>query len=174
MAGRPRMTHNNLTAFVASIAANPLFMCFRGLAIGRELPVNDAMLLFSCFEEECFRKGDVLYTAGSKSERTVYIILQGCVSVRDASGNIFSTLRAGDIFGLFSFLDDRPHSVTVTVQNELMVLSLKRAYFDLITLEDPVLGNQLQQFMFRRLSHMSLKLESEYAALRNYTRSLHI
>jgi len=56
----------------------------------------------------------------------------------------------------------------------LMVLSLKRAYFDLITLEDPVLGNQLQQFMFRRLSHMSLKLESEYAALRNYTRSLHI
>jgi len=166
------MAQENLTAFIASVAANPLFMTFRGLAIGRELPVNNAMLLFSCFEEESFRKGDVLYTAGSTSERTVYIILQGCVSVRDASGNVFSTLRAGDIFGLFSFLDNRPHSVTVTAHEGLTVLSLKRAYFDLITLEDPVLGSQLYQFMFRRLSHMSLKLESEYAALRDYTRSL--
>jgi len=168
------MAQENLTAFIASVAANPLFMCFRGLPIGRELPVNDAMLLFSCFEEGNFRRGDVLYTADSTSERTVYIILQGCVSVRDTSGNVFSTLRAGDIFGLFSFLDDRSHSVTVTAHEELTVLSLKRAYFDLITLEDPVLGRQLYQFMFRRLSHMSLKLESEYAALRAYTRSLNV
>ena len=41
----------------------------------------------------------------------------GCVG--SASGNIYSTLRPGDVFGLFSFLEDRPHSATVTVQDHL-------------------------------------------------------
>ncbi|MDQ6973089.1 MAG: Crp/Fnr family transcriptional regulator, partial [Mariprofundaceae bacterium] len=67
---------------------------------------------------------------------------------------------------------ERPHSVTVTAQEELTVLSLKRSYFDLITLEDPLLGNQLLRFMFRLLSRISLKHEVEYAALREYTGSL--
>lgn len=168
----PTVAPGNLTAFIASMAANPLFMRFRNLAFGRELPLRDAMLLFSCFEEECFKKGEVLYAAGSISERTIYIILQGCVSVRDRSGNVFSTLSSGDVFGLFSFLEARPHSVTATAQEEITVLILKRSCFDLITLEDPVLGNQLLHFMFRLLSHMSLKLESEYAALRHYTRGM--
>jgi len=162
----------NLTAFVASVAANPLFMRFRSLSIGKGLAVRDAMVLFSCFEEETFRRGDALYAAGDASERTVYMILQGSVSVRDASANVFSTLQAGDVFGLFSFLEERPHSVTVTAQEDLTVLSLKRSYFDLITVEDPALGNQLLRFMFRLLSQISLKHEVEYAALREYTRSM--
>jgi len=172
MTEEPMTVHTNLTAFVASVAANPLFMRFRGLPIGRELAVSDAMVLFSCFEEEGFRRGEEIYGAGTASQRTIYMVLQGCVSVRDDSGNLFSTLGAGDVFGLFSFLDDRPHSVTATAQDEVTVLSLSRSYFDLITLEDPLLGNRLLHFMFRLLSHMSLKLESEYAALRDYTRSL--
>ncbi len=171
MTEEPTVPSPNLTAFIASVAANPQFMRFRSLAFGRDLPLRDAMVLFSCFEEERFRKGDVLYAAGSVSERTVHLILQGCISLRDNSGNIFSTLRTGDVFGLFSFLDARPHSVTVTAQEEVCVLALKRSHFDLITLEDPVLGHQLLHFMFRLLSRVSLKLESEYAALRDYTRN---
>jgi len=166
----PGTAHNNITAFVASVAANPLFMRFRGLAIGRALPVNDAIMLFSCFEEEHFHRGDEIYHAGSSSERTVYMILQGSVSLRDASGNVYSTLRAGDVFGLFSFLDERAHSVSVKAQDELTVLSLSRSYFDVITLEDPLLGNRVLRFMFSLLSHMSLKLGSEYGALRDYNR----
>jgi len=159
---------SNTTAFIASVAANPLFMRFRGLPMGRELAVNDAMELFSCFEEQRFRKGEDIYIAGSSSSRTVYMILQGTVSVQDESGNFYSTLRAGDVFGLFSFLDERPHSVSVSAQEDLVVLSLPRVYFDLITLEDPLLGNRLLQFMFNLLSRMSLKLENEYVALREY------
>lgn len=170
----PTVAPTNLTAFIASVAANPQFMRFRSLALGRELALRDAMVLFSCFEEERYRKGELIYDAGSISERTVYIILHGYVSVRDKSGNIFSTLQPGDVFGLFSFLEKRPHSVTVTAQEEITLLVLKRSYFDLITLEDPMLGNQLLRFMFRLLSHMSLNLESEYAALRDYTRCLNV
>ncbi len=166
------MAQANLTALFASVSANPHFMRFRNLPIGQELAVHDAMAVFSCFEEEQHKKNEVLYAAGSASERSVCMILEGCVSVSDPSGNVFSTLQAGDVFGLFSFLDDRPHSATVKVLEDLTLLSLNRAYFDLITLEDPELGYQLLKFMFRLLSRMSLKLEIEYSALRHYTHSL--
>lgn len=168
MSQGPESARSNATAFVASVASNPLFMRFRALPMGRDLPVNDAMELFSCFEEQDFRKGEDIYVAGSSSARTVYMILQGAVSVQDASGNFYTTLRAGDVFGLFSFLDNRPHSVSVSTLEDMVVLSMPRAYFDVITLEDPLLGNRLLQFMFNLLSRMSLMLECEYAALREY------
>jgi len=162
------MTQSGTAALVASISANPYFARFRGMPVGQELEVHDAMALFSCFEEQHINKSEILYEAGTQSERTMYLLLAGSVSVRDTSGNIYSTLKPGDVFGLFSFLENRPHSATVMAQDDLVVLTLKRSYFDLITLEDPVLGHQLLHFMFRLLSRMSLNLEVEYAALRDY------
>ncbi len=162
------MSQASLTAFIASVSANPHFMRFRTMPIGQELEVRDAMVLFSCLEEQYVKNGQVLYEAGTESERTMYLLLEGSVSVRDVSGNIYSTLRPGDVFGLFSFLEDRPHSATVVAQSDIVALTIRRAYFDLITLEDPTLGNQLLRFMFRLLSRTSLKLEVEYAALRDY------
>ena len=167
------MTQPGMTAVVASISANPYFSRFRGMPVGQELEVNDAMALFSCFEERHVNKGEILYEAGTQSERMMYLLLEGSVSVRDASGNIYSTLKAGDVFGLFSFLEERPHSATVVTQSDSAVLTLKRAYFDLITIEDPILGNRLLRFMFRLLSRTSLKLEVEYAALRDFALGFH-
>jgi len=168
------MTQSGTAALAASISANPWFARFRGMPAGQELEVNDAMALFSCFEEQHVRKGEILYEAGTESERTMYLLLAGNVSVRDASGNIYSTLKSGDVFGLFSFLENRPHSATVTVQDDLVALTLKRTYFNLITLEDPVMGHQLLRFMFRLLSRMSLNLEIEYAALRDYALGMRV
>ncbi|MDX8407933.1 MAG: Crp/Fnr family transcriptional regulator, partial [Mariprofundaceae bacterium] len=71
--------------------------------------------------------------------------------------------------GLFSFLDEeRLHSATVRAETELVILGINRCYFNVITLEDPTLGNQMLRFMFRLLSRMSLKLESEYAAMHEF------
>ena len=162
------MTEVNHAALVASVSANPCFMRFRNLDIGRALSVEDAMAVFSCFEEQRHGKGEMLYAAGGMSERAVHVILEGGVSVADASGNVFSTMHAGDVFGVFSFLDKRPHSATVTALEDLTVLRLPRGYFDLITVEDPDMGYRLMKFMFRLLSGMALKLEIEYAALREY------
>jgi len=168
------MTQSGTAALVASISANPYFARFRGMPVGQELEVNDAMALFSCFEEQHINKGGILYEAGTQSERTMYILLAGNVSVRDASGNIYSTLKPGNVFGLFSFLEDRPHSATVTAQDDLVAMTLKRTYFDLITLEDPAMGYLLLRFMFRLLSRMSLNLEVEYAALRDYALGMRV
>ena len=155
-------------AMAASIAANMNFARFRALPVGREMEVAEAMALFSCFEEEVVEAGRVLYEAGARSERVMRLILDGQAAVRDASGNIYATLKPGDVFGLFSFLDERPHSATVMARDELTTLTLRRSFFDVITLEDPLMGQQLLRFVFRLLSRMALNLEVEYAALRDY------
>ncbi len=168
MRGAETEKNHLMQAMAASIAANMNFARFRVLPVGREMEVAEAMALFSCFEEEVVEAGRVLYEAGSRSERVMRLILNGSAAVRDASGNVYATLKPGDVFGLFSFLDERPHSATVMAREELTTLTLRRSFFDVITLEDPVLGHQLLRFMFRLLSRMALNLEVEYAALRDY------
>jgi len=155
--------------YEASIAANTNFMRFRMMPIAQELGAREAMLLFSCFMERNITGGTRIYTAGTPSNNEMYLILDGKVSVSDRSGHCFDTLGPGDVFGLFSFLDEeRPHSVTIHAESDLAVLMIDRAYFNVLTLEHPSLGNQMLRFMFRLLSRMALKLEVEYAAMHGF------
>jgi len=83
-------------------------------------------------------------------------------------------LETGDVFGLFSFLDeDRLHSGTVKAESDMVLLCIKRDYFNLLTIEDAPLGNLLLRLMFRLLSRMSLKMENEYAAMHHYITGSH-
>ncbi|HXH72185.1 MAG TPA: cyclic nucleotide-binding domain-containing protein [Mariprofundaceae bacterium] len=156
-------------AFEASVAANPMYSRFRRMPVSQELGLRESMLLFSCFEPRVIPEGSVIYEANTPSENEMYLIVEGTVSVSSASQDIYESLRPGDVFGLFSFLDEgRLHSATVTTTSELTVLVINRDYFDVITLEDPALGNEMLRFMFRMLSRMALKLESEYAAIHRF------
>ncbi|RMG91879.1 MAG: Crp/Fnr family transcriptional regulator [Zetaproteobacteria bacterium] len=156
-------------ALEASIVADPLYARFCSLPVCKDLSFRDTMLLFSCFEPTVIEAGQTIYTAGSPSRHVMYLLLDGEVSVASASGDVYARLGAGEVFGLFSFLDDqRPHSASLRAEREVVALSLSRSYFDLITLEDPLLGGKLLLFMFRLLSRMALKLENEYAAIHEY------
>jgi len=159
-------------AFEAVLATDPLFTRFRELSVSEELDEQECMMLFSCFEIVHVDAGDVLYEAQTLSDHTMRLILQGEVSVHRSSGAACGQLHAGDVFGLFSFLDEqRPHAATLKAVKDLKLLSINRPYFNVITLEDPALGQHMLRFMFRLLARMSLKLENEYAAISQYVRA---
>jgi len=156
-------------AFEASVASNPMYSRFRCMPVCQELGMRESMLLFSCFESRVVQAGTIMYEADTHSENEMYLIVEGTASVASASHDIYEILHPGDVFGLFSFLDEeRLHSATVTATSELTVLAISRAYFDVITLEDPGLGNELLRFMFRLLTRMALKMESEYVAIHRF------
>ncbi|MDX8401712.1 MAG: cyclic nucleotide-binding domain-containing protein [Mariprofundaceae bacterium] len=156
-------------AFEASVAADPLYARFRAMPVCQALGMRESMTLFSCFQTVRVKKGEVLYRAGEVSDNTMRLIVEGEVAVASANQDIYARLGAGDVFGLFSFLDEnRPHSATVTAASDLTLLAISRDYFNAITVEDPVLGHELLRFMFRLLSRMALKLESEYAAIHEF------
>ncbi len=160
---------NFTQAFEASVSTNPMYAMFRILPVCEDLALPESMLLFSCFEPQVIEVGATIYEAGEASQNVMYLLLEGEASVASPWHDTYVTLKPGDVFGLFSFLDEgRDHAATVCATTQLKVLTISRPYFDVITLEDPALGNQVLRFMFRLLSRMSLKLESEYAAIHHY------
>jgi len=153
----------------ALIRSNSQFHYFQSLPMVKDMPQEHAMMLFSSMKEERFYENDIIYTADTETSGKMYLILHGHVLVADASGHQYGRLRAGDVFGLFSFLDDkRSHSATIQAEGDVIVLTLERSYFDLIQLEDPQLAQHLMYFMFRLLSKKALKMETEYAHMHQY------
>ena len=159
----------NEAGYEAAIVADQDFVKFRGMPIVSTMSTEDAMLMFSCLNARTYSEGETIYEAGTVSKNKISLIIEGKVSASDRSGHQFIHLQAGDVFGLFSFLDEeRLHSATLKVEKDVKVLTIDRPYFNLITLESPELGNQLLRFMFRLLSKMALQLEHEYAAIHGY------
>jgi CRP-like cAMP-binding protein len=155
--------------YEAAIVADQNFIKFRGTPIVSTMKSQDAMLMFNCMNVRTFSAGEIIYETGSFSKNEISMIIEGKVSVIDHSGHQYSLLNAGDVFGLFSFLDEeRLHSATLKAERDVKVLTIERLYFNVITLEDPVLGNQLLRFMFRLLTEMALQLEHEYAAMHEF------
>ena len=155
--------------FESLIKSSADFKTFYQQPLVSDLTDKQAMLLFSCMTKKEFKAGDVVYQAGSSSEGEMYFLLEGKVNIKNESGYKYSSLRQGDVFGLFSFLDEkRSHSATISVERDIVVLTLERSYFDLIALEEPKLGNQLMRFMFSLLSKKALELEVEYAHMHNF------
>ncbi len=159
----------NGAGYEAAIAADQDFIKFRGMPIVNTMKTVDAMLMFSCMNIRTYSAGEVIYEAGTLSKNEISLIIEGRVSASDRSGHQYSLLSAGDVFGLFSFLDEeRLHSATLEVEKDVKVLTIDRPLFNVITLEDPALGNQLLRFMFRLLSEMALQLEHEYAVMHGF------
>ena len=155
-------------AYAAAGMSSSVFNRFRILPICRNMEVEECMDLFNCFEVRQAAVGEVIYETNAISGRTMHLIVDGVVSVYSDSPSTgdCSWLEEGDVLGLLSFLNaDYLRPAKLKSESDVTLLSINREYFNVITLEDPALGNQLLRFMFRLLSRMSLKLESEYAAM---------
>jgi len=167
--GRYENDRDYEAGYEAAIAADHNFMRFRGMPIVNSMKSEDAMLMYSCMNLRQYKEGETIYEAGTLSRNEMSLIIEGSVSASDRSGHQYGTLKKGDVFGLFSFLDEeRLHSATLKAERDVKVMSIDRPYFDVITLEDPSLGNQLLRFMFRLLSEMALQLEHEYATMHGF------
>lgn len=164
---------SNFSGAVEAVTdASPAFRKFAALPLVEDLSPQERRLLFSCLTTMTFEQGRVIYEARKASRRQMHLILDGCATVASPNNHIYATLDTGDVFGLFSFLDEsRLHSATVVAASDLTVLVLNREYFDLVTIEDQPLGQLLLRLMFRLLSRMALKLEVEYAAMHEFALS---
>ena len=157
-------TQSELTdAYSATRATDPLFREFCALPCARHFSSEENINLFSCFEISQHQSGEKIYQSGTPSDMTLRVILNGAIHISATVDEIDLDLGSGDAFGLFSFLDrERCHSATAVSQQETTLLCINRAYFDMISVENDELGNQLLRFMFQLLLHTSLKLGNEY------------
>ncbi|ATX81512.1 Cyclic nucleotide-binding domain-containing protein [Mariprofundus ferrinatatus] len=156
-------------AFEASIISNSQYRRFHDLSVCSKMSEEDRIDLFACFDSCSFSAGTTIYEADSPSSQLMYLITKGKASASLSGNKVYSQLKEGDTFGLFSFLDQgRSHASTVTAITDLEVLRIGREQFDVITLEEPELGNRMLHFMFHLLSDKALRFEHEYATMHEY------
>ena len=150
----------------ATVLISRNYRSFRNFPACFPLEEPEAIALFAGMETKTFTAGSTIYEADSESDQTMHLIINGEVSASTREENVYARLRAGDTFGLFSFLDeDRHHSATIRAITDVDALTIQREQFDLITMEEPMLANRMLRFMFHLVSQKALRLENEYAQM---------
>lgn len=96
-------------------------------------------------------------TQGDASDNMV-LILEGMVDVlKENTGEILATLKAGDIVGEMGFVSDEPRSASVLTQTRVEVLEIDKRLIQLVARRFPRIGNKL----FYNISQiLSLRLKT--------------
>lgn len=109
-------------------------------------PALDA--LSSLMTEVRFPPGHVIIEQGQQGE-AMYLLMDGVVEVRrtDEVGGgpqEGAKLRAGELFGLLSLIDNMPASATCTAEGEVVAAALSREGFQQLFDSAPPVGHHLQ------------------------------
>ncbi len=101
-----------------------------------------------------YRKDHILYREGSPPD-SFYCIVSGRaqVFVRTPSGGekTLIYLHRGDYVGIISLLTNEPHSATVRIINDSIILRIDKEHFDVLLKEVSQLAISLSQSLSRRL-----------------------
>lgn len=98
---------------------------------------------------------EVTYPSGATVVRegdpgdALFIIVEGSVEVR-AGGRIVAQMTAGDFFGEISLFDGEPRSATVVTVDDVVLLTLKSADFEVL-LKHPYVARTALESLAKRV-----------------------
>jgi CRP-like cAMP-binding protein len=90
------------------------------------LTANDWVLIADKSRRVEFKKGAVLVEKGKRTNG-IYLVLKGSAKVQIAGQPGVPTIKAGEICGEMSFLEDAPVSANVVAETDLEALHLDRS-----------------------------------------------
>jgi len=124
-----------------------------------ELNFFEKSLVSKKCELVAFKTADIIYREGDSPD-AFYCLVSGrvrlFVKTRDNREQTVEYLSRGKYFGIISLLTGEPHSVTVEVINDSVVLKIKKEDFDYILKRIPKLAIDLSQSLSRRLKRKDL------------------
>lgn len=126
----------------------------RKIPLFAELPQSAQKLIGEKSYVAEYRKDHILYHEGDPPD-SFYGIVSGRaqVFVRTPSGaeKTLIYLHRGDYVGIISLLTNEPHSATVRIMNDAVILRIDKEHFDLLLKQVPQLAISLSQSLSRRL-----------------------
>lgn len=135
------------------------FNIVKQLPLFSELNFFEKSLIAKKCELVAFKTSDVVYREGDIPD-AFYCLVSGRVRLfaktREGQEQVLEYLSRGKYFGIISLLTGEPHSVTVEVINDLVILKIKKEDFDYILTRIPKLAIDLSQSLSRRLKRKDL------------------
>jgi CRP/FNR family cyclic AMP-dependent transcriptional regulator len=115
--------------------------------------------------------GEVLVREGG-SDSHLYALIGGSLAVARGAGGpeevTLFLLRAGDLVGELSFLDDNVHYASVVSRGASRVFGLERAQLESLLDSDPHIVYRVMRAIIRRVHQAQHRLAAQSAELTNY------
>ncbi|MDP3143696.1 MAG: patatin-like phospholipase family protein [Candidatus Omnitrophota bacterium] len=135
------------------------FNIVKQLPLFSELNFFEKSLIAKKCELVAFKTSDIVYRE-TDSPDAFYCLVSGRVRLfvknKDDHEQTLEYLSRGKYFGIISLLTGEPHSVTVEVINDSVILKIKKEDFDYILKRIPRLAIDLSQSLSRRLKRKDL------------------
>lgn len=122
---------------------------------------------------DTYSAGKPVFEEGEVTCPCIYIIQKGKVDVqkRSKDGDLLtlSVQREGSFFGELSFIDNKPHSATMTTASEeSVVLKIDRSDFDKLVQRFPGAGYKVLMNITQDISKIARRMNTQFMDMADY------
>ncbi len=111
------------------------------------------------------------------SDTHLYVLIAGTLAVARIAGSAdeltLFTLKAGDLIGELSFLDDTVHYASVISRGASRVFGLERAQLESLLGREPLIVYRVMRAIVRTVHKVQRRLSAQAAELSNYIYKQH-
>ena len=140
-------------------------------SLGAELSEDQAATLGKLMQSSRLGDGEYLISEGT-AEDTLYVLLEGKLEVVKYAGGddevSLAVLRDGDLAGEMSFVDGEAHTVGLRALCDSHVLSMKRADFEDVIADHPILAYLVMRAVTRSAHRIVHRMNHQFIELNNY------
>lgn len=143
------------------------------LSIFKGLTDDELKAIAEIITPDIIPAGKQIFEEGEVTCPCVYIIQKGKVDVqkRNKDGDLLtlSVQREGSFFGELSFIDNKPHSATLTTASEeSVILKIDRSDFEKLVLRYPAAGYKVLMNITQDISSLVRRMNAQYVDMAGY------
>ncbi len=143
------------------------------LSLFKGLTEDELKAMAEIITPDIYPAGKQIFEEGEVTCPCIYIIQKGKVDVqkRNKDGDLLtlSVQREGSFFGEISFIDNKPHSATLTTAaEESVVLKIDRGDFDKLVVRYPAAGYKTLMNIAQDISQLVRRMNTQYVDMAGY------
>jgi CRP/FNR family cyclic AMP-dependent transcriptional regulator len=143
------------------------------LSLFKGLTEEELKAIAEIVTPDVYPAGKQIFEEGEVTCPCIYIIQKGKVDVqkRNKDGDLLtlSVAHAGNFFGEISFIDNKPHSATLTTAaEESVVLKIDRGDFDKLVVRYPAAGYKVLMNITQDISQLVRRMNTQYVDMAGY------
>jgi CRP-like cAMP-binding protein len=149
------------------------FKDIENLQLFKGLTEDELKAIAEIITPDIFPAGRQIFEESEITCPCIYIIQKGKVDVqkRNKDGDLLTLTvqREGSFFGELSFIDNKPHSATLTTAaEESVVLKLDRGDFDKFVVRYPSAGYKLLMNIVQDISQLVRQMNTQFVDMAGY------
>ncbi|MCI0468967.1 MAG: cyclic nucleotide-binding domain-containing protein [Nitrospirae bacterium] len=139
--------------------------------IFKELDDNERELIKGIIEFKDFKAGETVYMEGKEGD-SLNIIVKGSVKICKTTpeGELFclTSLRAGEKFGIMSFLDGSKHDATIVTEEDTQLMVIKKSDFDNFAKSNALIAIKILRGLSIHLATILRKMNAQFMDMSHY------